>query len=361
MQRIISTLAWLAACPIALTAYAQDTATASKSDPMHPRVKMETSLGDIVLELDAGKAPITTSNFIQYADEKFYDGTIFHRVMKDFMIQGGGLTGEMDEKKESLRPGIKNEWQNGLKNVRGSIAMARLGGQPDSATAQFFINVVDNAALDTSRDGAAYAVFGKVVEGMDTVDKIRDTPTSAHPKYAGGQAPTVPVTPVIIKSCRLVGEFDRAKVKANIMAAEIATKEMEAKANAEREMKLADVLKKAEEESKSKITKTASGLRYVDLKVGEGATPETTDRVEVHYTGWLVDGTKFDSSVDRGAPTVFGLTQVIKGWTEGLGTMKVGGKRRLIIPPDLAYGKAGRPSIPPDSTLVFDVELLSIK
>ena len=150
-------------------------------------------------------------------------------------------------------------------------------------------------------------------------------------------------------------------MEAGVAASESAAKEAEAKAKAEREGKLVDIIKKAEEESKSKIVKTDSGLMYVDLKVGEGETPKTTDKVEVHYTGTLVDGTKFDSSVDRGQPAVFGLTQVIKGWTEGLGTMKVGGKRRLIIPPDLAYGKAGRPSIPPDSTLVFDVELLSIK
>lgn len=336
-----------------------DSKAAAAAPGLHPRVKMETSLGDIVLELDGEKAPISTLNFIRYAEAKFYDGTIFHRVMKTFMIQGGGYTPEVDEKKEGLRPSIKNEWKNGLKNNRGTIAMARTN-QPDSATAQFFINVVDNSRLDQAQaDGAAYAVFGKVVEGMETVDKIKDTPVKVHPKYPGGEV--VPVDAVVIKSVKVMGEFDRAKVEASVAASESAAKEAEAKAKTEREAKLVDVIKKAEEDSKSKITKTDSGLMYVDLKVGDGEAPKTTDRVEVHYTGWLVDGTKFDSSVDRGTPAVFGVTQVIKGWTEGLQTMKVGGKRRMIIPPDLAYGKAGRPSIPPDSTLVFDVELLSIK
>ncbi|TAK61979.1 MAG: FKBP-type peptidyl-prolyl cis-trans isomerase [Dehalococcoidia bacterium] len=109
------------------------------------------------------------------------------------------------------------------------------------------------------------------------------------------------------------------------------------------------------------IVTTASGLRYIDEKVGDGASPKPTDRVTVHYTGWLTNGTKFDSSVDRGQPATFGLSQVIKGWTEGVGSMKVGGKRRLIIPPDLGYGAQGyKPTIPGGATLIFDVELIKI-
>ena len=108
-------------------------------------------------------------------------------------------------------------------------------------------------------------------------------------------------------------------------------------------------------------TVTASGLKYFDIVVGDGPQPSgPATRVKVHYTGWLTDGTKFDSSVDRGRPSTFGLNGVIAGWTEGVGSMRVGGKRKLVIPPDLAYGSGGRPSIPPNATLIFDIELLEI-
>ncbi len=363
MTRLLTSTTLLLA---GLTTLADATQNPGESKPatsagIHPRVKMDTSLGDIVLELDGEKAPVSTLNFVRYVEDKFYDGTIFHRVMKTFMIQGGGFTPEVDQKQQGLRPPIKNEWKNGLKNNRGTIAMARTN-QPDSATAQFFINVVDNARLDQAQaDGAAYAVFGKVVEGMETVDKIKDTAVKAHPKYPGGEV--VPVETVVIKTVKVMGEFDRAKVEASLAASESAAKEAEAKAK-EAEAKAKAERIKLYEEAQAKGTKTESGLIVYDLKVGESETPKTTDKVEVHYTGWLVDGTKFDSSFDHKPPAPYPVSLsggVIKGWLEGLATMKVGGKRRLIVPPDLAYGKAGRPSIPPDATLVFDVEVMSIK
>ena len=122
---------------------------------------MKTTLGDIVLELDAEKAPISTLNFLKYAQAGFYEGTIFHRVIPNFMIQGGGLTPDLEKKKDGLMPPIKNEWKNDLKNKTWTIAMARTG-IPDSATSQFFINVKDNGGLDRpGARGAAYAVFGK--------------------------------------------------------------------------------------------------------------------------------------------------------------------------------------------------------
>lgn len=145
-----------------------------------PRVRLETSMGNIVLELDAERAPATVENFLAYVNDGFYDGTIFHRVIDGFMIQGGGYTADFSRK--TTRAPIKNEADNGLGNKRGTISMARTR-DPHSATAQFFINVADNAALDhTSQDarGWGYAVFGRVVEGMDVVDKIRTQPTGVQ-------------------------------------------------------------------------------------------------------------------------------------------------------------------------------------
>ena len=161
------------------------------------KVKLDTSLGAIVLELDRDKAPKTVDNFVQYVKAGHYDGTIFHRVIADFMVQGGGMKPDMSEK--PTRPPIPLESRNGLSNVRGSVAMARTM-VPDSATAQFFINVKDNPFLDqaNSRDGTGYAVFGKVVAGMDVVDKIRSVPVADK---AGHQ--NVPLAPVTIKKATL--------------------------------------------------------------------------------------------------------------------------------------------------------------
>jgi peptidyl-prolyl cis-trans isomerase A (cyclophilin A) len=161
------------------------------------KVRLSTSMGDIVVELDAQKAPKSVANFEQYVKSGFYDGTVFHRVIDNFMIQGGGMTPDMKEKR-TLSP-IANESQNGLRNVRGTIAMARTP-QPDSATSQFFINVKDNAFLDAanSPSGTGYAVFGHVVSGMDVVDKIKQVKTANQ-----GMSQNVPVTPVIIKKATL--------------------------------------------------------------------------------------------------------------------------------------------------------------
>lgn len=160
-------------------------------------VKLATSAGDIRIELDAAKAPKTVENFLQYVKSGHYDGTVFHRVISTFMIQGGGMTADMKEK--STRAPIKLESRNGLSNVRGSVSMARTG-DPDSATSQFFINVNDNARLDAanSRDGNGYAVFGKVVAGMDVVEKIRLVATGSK-----GPHDDVPNTPITINKVTL--------------------------------------------------------------------------------------------------------------------------------------------------------------
>jgi len=161
-------------------------------------VVVKTSLGTFKAELYEEKAPVSVKNFLQYVDDKFYDGTIFHRVIATFMVQGGGFTPDMKEK--PVRAPIRNEAANGLLNERGTLAMARTN-VPDSATAQFYVNVVDNPFLNYRGPGPAeigYAVFGRVVEGMDVVDKIKAAPTGV----GSNGMPDVPRTPVIIESIR---------------------------------------------------------------------------------------------------------------------------------------------------------------
>lgn len=163
-----------------------------------PRVELDTTAGKIVLELDPEKAPITVENFLKYVDDGYYDNLTFHRVISGFMIQGGGMDDQLAIREEGQRAPIKNESGNGLSNTRGSIAMARTNN-PNSATSQFFINHADNANLDNY--GGGYAVFGKVVEGMDVVDEIAKSPTTTK---AGMK--DVPVTPIYIKSAKRVGK-----------------------------------------------------------------------------------------------------------------------------------------------------------
>lgn len=165
----------------------------------HPKVKLTTSLGDIVLELNPEKAPISSENFLTYVNEGFYNGTIFHRVIKDFMAQGGGFDTHFRQK-DTHAP-IQNEADNGLKNTRGSIAMARTN-MPHSASAQFFINYKDNGFLNytgKNASGWGYAVFGEVIEGMDVVDKMATLPTGSRNSYQD-----VPQTDIVIEKAEVI-------------------------------------------------------------------------------------------------------------------------------------------------------------
>ncbi len=191
---------------ISATVHAQD------AEPVaaNPQVELSTRLGTIVIELDAARAPISTENFLAYARSGNYDGTVFHRVIETFMIQGGGYDTEMKER--PTPDPIRNEGDNGLSNVRGSVAMARTG-DPHSARNQFFINVVDNPRLNhvPGDEGEepinwGYAVFGTVIEGMDVVDEIRVVPTGTYPPFFND----VPLQPIVIDSVRVIGDPEDA-------------------------------------------------------------------------------------------------------------------------------------------------------
>ncbi|MES2761219.1 MAG: peptidylprolyl isomerase [Bacteroidota bacterium] len=304
--------------------------------------KFETSKGDIYCALEFKKTPMTVGNFVGLAEGTikntakaegvpYYDSLKFHRVIPNFMIQGGCPlgTGTGD-------PGYKfgDEFDETLKHTGpGILSMANAG--PGTNGSQFFITHVKTEWLD-----GKHTVFGHVVEGQSIVDSIKGNDVLKHL--------------VILRKGAEAEAFDAAKVfefeKAN------AGTKAAAKAKAEQEK-----MEKTLNETYGSAKTTASGLRYIIEKEGEGANPTAASNVTVHYTGYLLNGNKFDSSVDRGQPAVFGLTQVIPGWTEGLQLLKPGGKAKLIIPANLGYGANGYPPvIPPNSWLVFDVELIKV-
>lgn len=206
MKRLL--FAFVAVSFLASASCAEDRTAVAAPDAKNPVVVMDTSMGVIKIELDAAKAPISVKNFLGYVDDKFYDGLTFHRVISDFMIQGGGFEkglkdaksgDDIKSKQKKTREPIKNESGNGLSNTRGTIAMARTSAL-DSATSQFYINVVDNSdKLDRPR----YCVFGKVIEGMDVVDKIKEVKTTAIRIDGQIVMKDIPAEEVVIKSIRL--------------------------------------------------------------------------------------------------------------------------------------------------------------
>jgi FKBP-type peptidyl-prolyl cis-trans isomerase len=306
-------------------------------------LKMNTNRGDIYLQLEFEKVPMTTANFVGLAEGTikntakaegvpFYDGLKFHRVIPKFMIQGGDPQGTGQG-----GPGYKfpDEFDTTLKHSGpGVLSMANAG--PGTNGSQFFITHVETPWLN-----GKHTVFGHVVIGQDVVDAIQQNDTLK--------------TVTVLRKGKKAEEFDAAKVfefeKGNV------SKKAEEKAKAEQA-----AMDKVLNEKYANAKTTASGLRYITEKEGTGAAPVATSKVTVHYTGTLLDGKKFDSSVDRGQPATFPLNQVIPGWTEGLQLMKVGGKTKFIIPPALGYGANGAGGvIPPNAWLIFDVELLDVK
>lgn len=337
----------------------------SKDRPaLHPRVKIETTMGEMVLELDAEMAPLTVINFVQYVEDKFYDQTIFHRVLPNRLIQGGAYTPDMEKRTAGLRDSIEDRFAGGLKNLRGTIAMYRVPGRPNSTGAHFFINLADNGHLDRPRlDGRAYTVFGQVVEGLETGNRISQTPTSTHTKYAAGRSPVVPIEPVIMESVRLLTPFDRDQAQAVAEAAERQAQEAIERAQEAVQKMLQSRIEAYEQEASGKFVRTDSGLRYLDLREGTGAPPIQDEKVSFHYRALLIDGTEVDDTYARGEPKRQVITKLLPGLQEGLLSMREGGKRVLIVPPDLAFGSHGIPdgTVPPNSMLFYEIELLGIE
>jgi cyclophilin family peptidyl-prolyl cis-trans isomerase len=348
------------------TTETDDSATMEMNDVEH--VALETSLGTIVLALDAENTPISTENFLKYVQDDFYEGTIFHRVIANFMIQGGGFTQDMDRK--PTREPIENEWEQGLDNTRGTIAMARTP-DPNSATSQFFINVRDNNRLDQPiSGGAGYAAFGTVVGGMDVVEAIENVKTKTV-ALGGGQMRDVPADTITIESTErltqdeaesMLETLDEKNAQALQQWKDKATEREEARQKEweERNKAQMDAGKAFIEGTGVDISDartTESGLWLLDTQEGQGEEVSPGATVTVHYDLWLTDGTPVQSSRNKGRKATFPLSGVIDAWKEGIPGMKPGGIRWMIAPPYLAYGAAGRPGIPENSALVFKVEM----
>ncbi len=306
--------------------------------------KFETNKGDIYTLLEFKKTPMTVANFVGLAEGgikntakaegvPYYDGLKFHRVIPNFMIQGGCPlgTGGGD-------PGYKfpDEIDTTLKHTGpGILSMANAG--PGTNGSQFFITHNATAWLN-----GKHTVFGNVVKGIEVVNAIAQNDTIKKL--------------VILRKGKEAEAFVAATTFEKAKTALVKAQEEKAKAEE-------DAMNKVLNEKYANTQVTASGLRYIMEKEGEGVNPTADKTVTVHYTGYLLNGKKFDSSVDRGEPATFPLGQVIKGWTEGLQLVKPGGKIKLIIPPNLGYGSqnVGGGLIPPNSWLVFEVELLKVQ
>lgn len=309
----------------------------AQADGMY--AKFETSKGVIYTNLEFKKTPLTVANFVALAEgtmkntakeagTPYYNGLKFHRVIPNFMIQGGCPLGT-----GTGGPGYKfdDEFDPSLKHTGpGILSMANAG--PGTNGSQFFITHVATPWLDNK-----HSVFGHVIQGQDVVDKIQQNDEL--------------VSLTILRKGSEATSFDAA-------SAFVSEQANAAKKIMEKEAKMAAA---AELIKKDFTNVTPSGLRYVVLQEGTGNIPTASSNVKVHYIGTFLDGTEFDSSVKRGQPIDFGLSQVIKGWTEGVQLMKEGAKYKFYIPYQLAYGEQGYPgAIPPKSDLIFEVELIKI-
>ena len=301
---------------------------------------IDTQKGDIVIKLEYKKVPMTVANFVGLVEgelnledpgENFYEGLNFHRVIDNFMIQGGcpkgdGTGGPGYSFPDEFDPSLRHDGP-------GVLSMANAG--PGTNGSQFFITHVKTPWLNDK-----HSVFGRVVEGQDVVNSIRQ----------GDKINTIRI--------ERIGE----DAKKFVVTKQIFSDLVENAAKQAMERRRAEI-EKVEKEIANRwpnTVKTSSGLQYVVLNKGDGKKcPKYGQTVTVHYTGTLLDGRMFDSSVHRGQPASFKIGQVIEGWNEALQTMSKGEKRTLIIPPELGYGVHGYPGIiPPDSYLIFDVELL---
>lgn len=315
---------------------------------------LQTTQGNLIVKFEDKKSPVTVANFVGLAEGKidnkakakgvpFYDGTIFHRVIKDFMIQGGDPQGTgMGD------PGYKFEDEkNDLKHTgKGILSMANSG--PNTNGSQFFITEIATPWLD-----GKHTIFGEVVKGDDVIDKIANVEKGAQDK---------PKTDIVLEKVSIFSKGDEYKGYDAAKTFTEGKSKIAANNKAMAEKAEADA-KKALEDLKAGMQVTESGLYYKITKKTEGKAPKAGDNISVHYAGKLTNGTEFDSSFKRGEPLEFpvGTGRVIKGWDEGILLLKEGETATLLIPPAMAYGERGAGGvIPANAWLIFDVELVKV-
>jgi peptidyl-prolyl cis-trans isomerase A (cyclophilin A) len=330
--------------------------------------QIETSKGPITLALTFEETPITVANFVSLIEGKntqveekfkgkpFYNGIKFHRVIANFMIQGGCPEGN-----GTSGPGYKfvDEFHpNLIHNKAGVLSMANSGVGTNGS--QFFITHKDTPWLD-----GKHTVFGHVISGQEVVDKIAqdDVINSMTIIRKGKAAKKFKAEKVFAAYFSTKEKNDQAQVEKNKVAVEKmnALKEAEKKKQAEIEAQKEKERQAAIEKEFANASTTPSGLKYIVIQEGTGNQPVATSNVKVHYTGMLLNGKIFDSSVQRNQTIDFGLNQVIPGWTEGVQLMKEGAKYKFLIPSNLAYGERGAGGvIPPNADLIFEIELIKI-
>ena len=357
LEKINHSLKGALAAAIALTSLSVMAQEDKLKDGLYAEI--DTTKGTIVAQLEFEKTPLTVANFVGLAEgtrhysktggkpvdqkgEPYYNGILFHRVIKDFMIQTGCPEGT-----GRGGPGYRfpDEFDKSLRHSgAGILSMANAG--PGTNGSQFFITHKATPHLDDR-----HSVFGKVIKGSEVVDAIAGVQVAAADR---------PVEDVSIKTVKIKRVGEKAKAfkgdEAQFTKMRASIKTPAEKNKAEGEAFMAKVVK--EEGLKT----TASGLAYKVLTEGTGPNPKATDQVTVHYTGKLINGEVFDSSVKRGQPATFPLNRVIPGWSEGVQLMKKGGKATLYLPSNLAYGERGAGGvIPPNAALIFEIELLEIK
>lgn len=323
---------------LAIPALAEDPSPANPSTEatggaMKLKAIIKTEKGFINIDLHPDDAPLTVASFVNLAKHGFYNNLTFHRVINEFMIQGGDPTGT-----GAGGPGykFKDECRNQKWKHSGPGILSMANSGPDTNGSQFFITHLATPHLD-----GKHTVFGHVTQGQGVVNQIVRGDKMLEVIIEGD-------TTALFAQCK--SELDQWN---GILDKKSADSEVARR-------QAADVAKKIESETGKTFTTTGSGLMILVEKEGDGPQPQPTDTVRVHYRGTFLDGNEFDSSYKNNQPYELPLNQFVRGFSEGVGMMKKGGKARLIIPSNLAYGERGRPGIPPNSTLCFEVELLDV-